>query len=61
MGFTPKVLYLAASPFDRLVQRGFEFEEIAALAVCRKSGIAFGLGLLRQIGPVSYTHLPQYL
>ena len=35
---------------DRLVQRGFEFEEIAALAVCRKSGIAFGLGLLRQIG-----------
>lgn len=36
--------------FDRLVQRGFEFEEIAALAVCRKSGIAFGLGLLRQIG-----------
>lgn len=35
---------------DRLVQRGFEFEEIAALAVRRKSGIAFGLGLLRQIG-----------
>ena len=35
---------------DRSVQRGFEFEEIAALAVRRKSGIAFGLGLLRQIG-----------
>ena len=35
---------------DRLVQCGFEFEEIAALAVRRKSCAAFGLGLLRQIG-----------